>query len=794
MARQNLLLVDGDVRHLRVLEVSLRRAGFSITSAETTAQALQYLEHSEPDLIISDTQLRGGNGFEFCRAVKHNHRWASIPFIFLTSATELEDKVRGLELGVEDYLTKPIYVKEVTTRVKMLLQRKQQERLGRKDARTKFSGQLADMAIVDLLQTIEISRKSGTIEFETDLGNATVWFRDGRVIDAKMGRLQAAAAVYRLLGINEGTFEVEFRNISRAGVIEETTQSLLMEGMRRIDEWVRLLEGLPPLDHVLTVDQRLMAGRPEPLLPVQTTLLRRFDGRRTIIEIIDESGADDLEALEMIGGLYFEGLLTDEVGHTGAAEGDEEHDEAAAGNLDAWDPAVTRAGVPPLPPVPQEPAQPPPVSAADLPPLPSFPLPFPNLSANTDHDDVLVGGIPDEVREPQELGDGRVVAATSGRQRRTDRAPTSVMIQSTTVRRLESVDGLVALPMGMARAEAFGELQSRPEAEWPDARTHSPSSSIIVRSREIESRPSASSSASLAAMSVVSNPVVDPSPAATASDTWPHETPPQLLAESTDDMGRLSALVASLNQSSTNPAEEVREETEREVSAASVRPWSSATWGWLVVAALGMAVLWVEQPWSRTLPGVPASGGERGKSKKVAMNVAAPTPEKVAATPPVRPSAPIEVAPVEVTPVEVAPVKVAPVEVTPPPREQADPVALKHSVEHATKLYMGGKLKEALAAVDAALVIDPTHAAALLLKANVLIERKELVAAKQAAEAAIASDPSLADAYLALGVIEQERGSKSAAIAAYEKFLELDPRSRYAASIRGSLKQLQRGK
>jgi hypothetical protein len=75
----------------------------------------------------------------------------------------------------------------------------------------------------------------------------------------------------------------------------------------------------------------------------------------------------------------------------------------------------------------------------------------------------------------------------------------------------------------MARAEAFGELQSRPEAERPDARTHSPSSSIIIRSREIELRPSASGSASLAAMSVVSTPVVDSLPAATASDTWPHE-------------------------------------------------------------------------------------------------------------------------------------------------------------------------------------------------------------------------------------------------------------------------------
>ncbi|MBK9753052.1 MAG: DUF4388 domain-containing protein [Nannocystis sp.] len=783
MARQNLLLVDGDARHLRVLEVSLRRAGFSITSADTTAKALQYLEHAEPDLIISDTQLQGGDGFEFCRAVKQNPRWAAIPFIFLTSATELEDKVRGLELGVEDYLTKPIYVKEVTTRVKMLLQRKQQERLGRKDARTKFSGQLADMAIVDLLQTIEISRKSGTIEFETDLGNATVWFRDGRVIDAKMGRLQAAAAVYRLLGINEGTFEVEFRNISRAGVIEETTQSLLMEGMRRIDEWVRLLEGLPPLDHVLTVDQRLLAGRAEPLSPVQLALLRRFDGRRTIVEIIDDSGADDLEALEAIGGLYFEGLLTDE-----KASAEEEHDDPAVANLEAWDPAVTRAGVPPLPVVAVDPAKPL-TSVADLPPLPSYPLPFPNLSANVDHDDVLVGGIPDDVREPQLPEDGKVIAMTSGRQRRTDKAPTSVMIQSTTVRRLEAVDGLVALPMGTARAEAFGELQSEAAEARPDARTHSPSSSIIVRSREIEMRSSASASgsASIAANSTVSSTTVDSSPPATASDTWPHETPPQLLAESTDDMGRLSALVAALNQSATSPAEELRAETEREAETTPQPP--SLLWGWLLVAALGVVVIVLLKPWDMN---------RRANRSVVAASegkVIAPTQVETKVPVATRLAKPVLAKPVVEKPVLEKPVVEEPVPPPPlPVQPGADPAALKQEVERASKLYMSGKLKEALVAVEAALAMDPRHAPALLLKANVLIERKDLEAAKQAVDAAIASDPGLADAQLALGVIEQERGATDAAIAAYEKFLELAPKSRYAASIRGTLKQLQRGK
>jgi DNA-binding response OmpR family regulator len=544
MARQNLLLVDGYARNLRVLEVSLRKAGFSITTAGSAEQGLQYLEHAEPDLIISDTQLRGGDGFEFCRAVKKDPRWTAIPFIFLTSAGELEDKVRGLELGVEDYLTKPIYVKEVMTRVKMLLQRKQQERIGRKDARTKFSGQLADMAIVDLLQTIEISRKSGTIELETDLGNATVWFRDGKVIDAQMGRLQAAAAVYRLLGISEGTFEVEFRTINRTSVVEEATQTLLMEGMRRVDEWVRLLEGLPPLDHILTLDERLLAVRSEPLMTEEATLLRRFDGRRTIIEIIDDAGVDDLEVLQMIGSLYFEGLLTDELG-----SGDDELVEPPA--TEAWDPAVTLAGVPPLPAVPVETVVPV-ATAADLPPLPAFPLPFPNLSANAEHDDVLVGGIPEDVRElPAEPEIDHVLAPTPQRQRITDKAPPSAIIEALTVHRLEAIDGHIAVPMGTARAEAFGELQSNRGDGVPDVRTHAASSSIVVRSQSSRTA-AANSGANVAANGAAatpaasgSRPTTDPS-RSTASTSWLNDVSPQLLEESSDDMGRLSALVASL--------------------------------------------------------------------------------------------------------------------------------------------------------------------------------------------------------------------------------------------------------
>ncbi len=404
MARQNLLIVDNDVRNRRVLEVSLRKAGFSITAAETAEEALEFVAHAEPDLIISDTELPGNDGFELCTQLKANTRWRQIPFIFLTNDKSIEQKVRGLELGVDDYLTKPIYVKEITTRVSMLLQRKQHERLERKDARTKFTGRLADMAVVDLLQTIEISRKSGVIHFGTEFGPATLWFRDGAVIDAELGRLQGEAAVYRLLGLGDGDFEVEFKTINRSPAIEASTQMLLMEGMRRVDEWGRLMEQLPPLGSVLAVNADGLEERRSEMSNEQLAILRRFDGRRTILDVVDDSGQDDLDVLTAISTAYFEGLLT--LSHSPLERTPIEDTGAMA--LEAWD---SRTGMPQA--VPDRVEQEVLPETAELPPPPSYPAPFPALVGfDEDLDDAIVG-IPDGTPVPGPLPGKRADAAAS---------------------------------------------------------------------------------------------------------------------------------------------------------------------------------------------------------------------------------------------------------------------------------------------------------------------------------------------------------------------------------------------
>ena len=313
MSKQSLLLVDGDTRSLRVLEVSLRKAGFTVTPASSVNDALDKLELHAPDLIISETTFTDGDGFELRRRVRATAEWGEIPFIFLTAEAAIENKIRGLELGVDDYLTKPIYIKEIVTRINILLQKRQRARFEeRKDGRTRFAGRVTDMPVVDVIQTIEISRKSGVIQFVGERGRqAAIYFRDGKVIDAEAGTLQGEDAVYRLLTWSEGEFEVVFRTVRRREVITTSSQGLLMEGMRRLDEWSRLLEQLPPLTHRFDLDTAELASRLGDVPDDNNRILRLIDGKRTLEQVIDASDFGDLECIQAVARLYFEGLLLD---------------------------------------------------------------------------------------------------------------------------------------------------------------------------------------------------------------------------------------------------------------------------------------------------------------------------------------------------------------------------------------------------------------------------------------------------------------------------------------------------
>jgi DNA-binding response OmpR family regulator len=276
-------------------------------------KAFEILHTNKPDLILSDTAFSDMNGFEFVAQLRQNPEWSSIPFMFLSSDESIESKIRGLELGVEDYLTKPIYIREVVARVGIELARQTREGLAQRtgDARTLFSGSLSEMSVVDLLQTIDVSRKSGVLNLASAQGDqGMISFDSGAVIHAAVEDLGGEDAVYRLLLWHEGTFDLEFRRVSLVErTVHRTTQALLMEGMRRLDEWSRLSELLPLFEVVLEVDAEVLRERLHDTPDEQNIMVRLIDGVRTIDDLIRAHGGDHVEALRKVVDLYFEGII-----------------------------------------------------------------------------------------------------------------------------------------------------------------------------------------------------------------------------------------------------------------------------------------------------------------------------------------------------------------------------------------------------------------------------------------------------------------------------------------------------
>ncbi len=133
---QRVLIVDDTPQNIQVLGTILRQKGYKITFANSGGEALDMVLSKPPDLILLDVKMPGMDGFEVCRRLKANETSRDIPIIFLTIATEPEDKLKGLELGAADYITKPFEPVEVVVRVeKQLALRSLQKQLEEQNRR-----------------------------------------------------------------------------------------------------------------------------------------------------------------------------------------------------------------------------------------------------------------------------------------------------------------------------------------------------------------------------------------------------------------------------------------------------------------------------------------------------------------------------------------------------------------------------------------------------------------------------------------------------------------------------------
>jgi DNA-binding response OmpR family regulator len=120
MADNKVLIVEDDVNLLETLKYNLRKEGYDVVTASDGEQAIEAARRENPDLLILDVMLPKMSGFEVCRVLRQE---MIVPILMLTAKADETDKIVGLEIGADDYMTKPFSIRELLARVRAMLRR-----------------------------------------------------------------------------------------------------------------------------------------------------------------------------------------------------------------------------------------------------------------------------------------------------------------------------------------------------------------------------------------------------------------------------------------------------------------------------------------------------------------------------------------------------------------------------------------------------------------------------------------------------------------------------------------------
>jgi two-component system alkaline phosphatase synthesis response regulator PhoP len=123
MGKEKILIVEDEKNIVELLKYNLEEAGYRVLAAVRGDSGLELARKEKPDLLILDLMLPGLDGIEICKILKQNEKTAALPIVMLTAKGTEADKVVGLELGADDYITKPFSPRELLARVKAILRR-----------------------------------------------------------------------------------------------------------------------------------------------------------------------------------------------------------------------------------------------------------------------------------------------------------------------------------------------------------------------------------------------------------------------------------------------------------------------------------------------------------------------------------------------------------------------------------------------------------------------------------------------------------------------------------------------
>lgn len=221
-----ILVVDDDLTTLRQLQLNLRKFGYGVLGASSSKDALELADRERPDLVICNIILPDMDGIELCWTLRVSSKIAHVPIILLTQSDDPEVRINGYRSGADAFLSKPVSIRELITRVETLLRRVEQlDAYFRSKA--SLAGDLAAFGVAELVQFVHMTRKSGLLKLHTK-SEGELGFRDGELVWARSGDAEAVEALQQMIGWRQGTFEFAAgKQVERTNLSQPTMKILL---------------------------------------------------------------------------------------------------------------------------------------------------------------------------------------------------------------------------------------------------------------------------------------------------------------------------------------------------------------------------------------------------------------------------------------------------------------------------------------------------------------------------------------------------------------------------------------
>jgi CheY-like chemotaxis protein len=233
-----LLVADDNPLVRNLIEKGLEGA-CDVAVAADGADALLRVIDDPPDAILCDYKMPGLDGRQLFEKLRGREATRHIPFLFMASRADIEERLRPMIDGVEEFITKPFLVKDLVRVTKKVLDRLHLEKLQKQAARPGvIQGRLEEMSMIDLMQSLEMGQKSCRLTVQNQGERGELYFTGGQCHDAKSAGLEGDEAVYKVLLWTAGEFEIDFNgaNESTRTTTTRNTTGLLMEAMRLLDE------------------------------------------------------------------------------------------------------------------------------------------------------------------------------------------------------------------------------------------------------------------------------------------------------------------------------------------------------------------------------------------------------------------------------------------------------------------------------------------------------------------------------------------------------------------------------